>query len=68
MVLVGHLGIPALAGDSRHSDIHSAPVAFTFAPEAASGDIVGPWLFLCLRDQKVAGLGWHQGPLIPVAW
>lgn len=49
VVLVGGLGVPALAGDPRHGDIHPAPVAFALAPEAASGEVEGPRAFLCLR-------------------
>jgi len=55
MVLVGGLGIPALAGDPGHGDVHPASVAFALALEAAGGDIEGSRTFLCLRGQSGAG-------------
>lgn len=52
MVLMGLLGVPALAENPGHGDIHMATVAFTLAPEAAIGDVDNPWTFFCLCGQR----------------
>lgn len=57
VVPVGCLRIPALAGDARHGDVHSASVAFAFAPVAAGGDIDGSRAFLCLYGRERWGEG-----------
>lgn len=39
VVLVGHLGVPALAGDPCCCNIHFAPVSFTLLLEAVGSDV-----------------------------